>query len=236
MSDIVIGSGRDLSILSASALRDGLLRVCHALHAAEGIAAGLSFVTSGRMREQVLAGAQEDVFGGAREAMEELAARGLVETPIIVGSSRIAIGVRAGETAPDTSTVESFKAALANAKRVARGDPAGGGTAGLYLTRLLDELGIADEMREKSVLRVGGYNVMAAVVAGEADFGITQSTEIPPSPGAAIGGWLPEALQLTTAYAVAVRSRARNREAADALQTFIRSPDGAACFAAAGFC
>jgi molybdate transport system substrate-binding protein len=193
----------------------------------------LTFDTSGRVLQRALAGAGEDVFAGALEAMEELGRKDIARSPLPVGSSRIAIGVRQGETAPDTSTVAAFKAALLGAGRVARGDPAGGGTAGRHLAQALEDLGLAEAMRDKSVLRVGGYNVMAAVVAGEADFGITQSTEIPPSPGAAIGGWLPEAIQLTTVYAVAASARAR--PAAAALESFLRSPEGAACFRAAGF-
>ncbi len=45
MSDVeVIGSGGDLTILSASALRDRLLRVCRALQASCGLSSTLTLI------------------------------------------------------------------------------------------------------------------------------------------------------------------------------------------------
>lgn len=236
MTDIErVGSGEDLSILCASALRGGLVSACRMLHRDRGIGATLSFDTTGGVLNRALAGSDNDVFAGTADALEQLGQHGLTHLPVLVGSSRIAIGVRVGEAAPDTSTVEAFKASLLAASCVARGDPAGGGTAGQHIVRVFHALNLTEEMRERSILRVGGYNVMAEVVTGNADFGITQSTEIPTVAGAAIGGWLPDALQLTTVYGIALNVTAVHHETARVLHDFLLTADGRACFEAAGF-
>ena len=142
--------------------------------------------------------------------------------------------MRTGDAAPDVSTPEKFCAALLAAKSIARGDPAGGGTAGVYLEGLFEKLGILEAVAAKSVLRVGGFNVMSEVAAGRADFGLTQSTEIGSVEGVRIGAWLPESLQVTTQYALGARAGPRSERSAKFLE-FIASPQGEAIFRAAGF-
>lgn len=92
-----------------------------------------------------------------------------------------------------------------------------------------------DEVAAKSVLRVGGVNVMKAVAEGLADFGITQSTEIVPVKGVEIGGWVPDEVQLQTAYGVAMGAQASSPEKARAFLTWLAKPDGARFFTDAGF-
>ena len=59
---------------------------------------------------------------------------------------------RTGTPKPDISSVDAFKKALLAAKSVAYIDPAAGGSSGIYVSGLLDKLGIAAEVKPKAKL------------------------------------------------------------------------------------
>jgi molybdate transport system substrate-binding protein len=237
MSDhTIIGAqgGAGLRILSASAVRQAITRCAELFHAQTGQGAVAQFDTSGAILRRLGEGETPEVVASSLDSLEDLAGRGLLGgVPVVVGVSRVALGVRRGETAPDISTLEGFVRALRAAPVIVRGDPAGGGTAGNHLQKVLERLGLVEELADRTILRVGGYNVMKEVAEGRAPLGLTQSTEIVAVDGVEIGAWLPEEAQLTTRYAVAL-----GREAAPAAPDFLaflaREPCRAV-FDAAGF-
>jgi ABC-type molybdate transport system substrate-binding protein len=236
MSDkIVAGDGKALAILSASAVREALVDCANLFARAKGFGTTLEFDTSGGILKRVAAGERRDVFASALEPLKDLAARGLIGAPVAIGVSRIALGVRKGDKVPDISTVEKFKRVLLEAPAFARGDPAGGGTAGNHLHDVLVKLGMLDAVRDTSILRVGGYKVMAEVAAGRAAFGLTQGTEIAAVEGVEIGTWLPPEIQLVTTYGVAPGKTPRDPAIVAAFFDFITKGEGAGAFARAGF-
>ncbi len=236
MSDeILIGDGKGVQILSASAVRESLADCARLFHRATGTGVTLRFDTSGGIHKRVAAGETADMFASAIDPLRELAGRGLIGQPIAVGVSRIALGARKGEAAPDISTVEKFKKALLDAPAFARGDPAGGGTAGNHVHDVLVRLGLLDAVRDKSILRVGGFRVMAEVAAGRAAFGLTQGTEIAAVDGVEIAAWLPDEIQLATTYAVAPGRDAGSNQSVAEFIAFLSKGDGAGAFARAGF-
>ena len=99
--------------------------------------------------------------------------------------------VKEGAPKPDIGTVEAFKNALLAAKSVAYIDPASGGSSGIYIDKLLERLGIADQIRPKAKLKKGGY-VAELIVSGEAELGVHQISEIVPVKGASPCGTLAE--------------------------------------------
>jgi len=68
--------------------------------------------------------------------------------------------------------VDAFKQALLAAKGVAYVDPAAGGSSGIYVSGLIDRLGIGAEVRRKAVLVQGG----AARIASRAAKPISRSS------------------------------------------------------------
>lgn len=61
-------------------------------------------------------------------------------------STPVSIVARAGAPKPDISSVEGFKHALLTARSIVYADPAKGGASGVYFARVLDHLGIADQL------------------------------------------------------------------------------------------
>jgi molybdate transport system substrate-binding protein len=239
MSDeVIIGAAGEpgFNLLCASAVRQALTECAKAFHAQGGGRVELRFDTSGGILKRLSAGETPDIAGSSLDVVEELRGKGVIASqPVHLGTSRIALGIRKGETAPDISTVEKFKAVMLAAKSIARGDPAGGGTAGNYLRDMLQKIGLLDAIAQKSILRVGGYKVMAEVAEHRADFGLTQSTEIAAVAGVEIGAWLPDDLQLVTAYAIGGTPTGASNPRAQAFLAFVAGPRGADICRAAGF-
>jgi molybdate transport system substrate-binding protein len=239
MSDeVVIGSAGEagFTLLCASAVRQALTECAKAFHAQGGGRVEMSFGTSGAILKRLGDGEKPDIAGSSLDVVEELRSKGAIATqPVCLGTSRIALGIRKGEAAPDISSLEKFKAVMLAAKSIARGDPAGGGTAGNYLRDMLQKIGLLDAVASKSILRVGGYKVMAEVADHRADFGLTQSTEIAAVPGVEIGAWLPDEIQLVTAYGIGATPNGTSNPHARDFLAFVGGPQGVEICRRAGF-
>ena len=236
MDAVVIGEGNRLKVLSAGSTRASLIAAARAFSETSGCGFEMAFDTAGGVEKRAASGETPDVFASSMDSLAALRKAGaLASAPVAVGSARIALGVRAGEAAPDISTLEKFRQVVKSANRIARGDPSGGGTAAKHLLDAFTRVGLMDDIAARSVLRVGGVNVMKAVADGLADFGITQSTEIAPVPGVVIGGWVPDELQLATMYGVAAGAKAAQAQEAGAFLRWLSSPEGVRHFTDAGF-
>ena len=99
---------------------------------------------------------------------------------------------------------------LLGAKSVAYIDPKAGGSSGIYFDKLLDRLGIGDQIRPKAKLKQGGY-VAELVVSGEAEVAIHQISEIVPVKGAVLVGPLPAEVQNFTTYSAGLGAAAKRR-------------------------
>ena len=109
-------------------------------------------------------------------------------TPL--ASSGMGVAVFKGTPKPDISTPEAFKRALLAAKAVAYTDPASGGASGAHMAKVLDRLGIADEMSAKAKLG-RGIRSRISWSSGEADIAIQQMPELMHVKGAEVVGPLP---------------------------------------------
>jgi molybdate transport system substrate-binding protein len=123
---------------------------------------------------------------------------------------------------------------LLKAKSVSYVNPASGGTSGTYFEGLLQRMGIAAAIKPKTVYRTQGSEVAAAVAAGEAEIGITFTSELAPTPGVKVAGTLPADIQLPTIYAAGVVSNAANPAAARALIGALAGAEGRAALKKAG--
>jgi molybdate transport system substrate-binding protein len=140
--------------------------------------------------------------------------------------ARVGIGVaiRQGAPVPDISTVDAWKQSLLKARAIAYTDPASGGTAGTYLAGLFEKMGIAAELRPKTVLVKGGL-AAEKLISGEADIAMQPTSELLAVPGAQLVGPIPLEVQTYILYSGAVSSGARDQAAADALLRALWGPD-----------
>jgi molybdate transport system substrate-binding protein len=141
------------------------------------------------LKKRIEAGETADVMILSRPVLDGLQTQGKVAQGSIVnvGSSYVAIGVRTGAPKPDISTAEKLKSALLAAKSISYADPAKGGASGVYFAKVIDRLGIADQVKSKTVL-VPGAQAGELVAKGEVEMGIAQGLGNCRGSGGS-GGW-----------------------------------------------
>ena len=193
------------------------------------------FGTIAGLKKRIDAGETADVMILSLPVLDDLQTQGKIVQGSIanVGKSYVAVGVRAGAPVPDIGTVEKLKAALLVTKSVSYADPAKGGASGIYFAKVLDRLGIADQMKSKTVL-VPGAEAGEMVAKGEAEMGVAQASELAAVPGIKVVGPLPGDLNSEIVFAVGVGSTSADPVAAKSLIEFLTGPVGAAILKSKG--
>jgi molybdate transport system substrate-binding protein len=155
---------------------------------------------------------------------------------LILARVGIGVAVRAGAAKPDIRSVETFRSTLLAAKSIVYTDPAIGGASGIHFEKVLDRLGIAKEIKAKSILNARAATTPSAeiVARGDAELGIQLISEIVSVPGAELLGPLPGDLQAMTEILAGIVTTASEPDAARALLKFLASPAAAAAIEAAG--
>jgi molybdate transport system substrate-binding protein len=96
------------------------------------------------------------------------------------------------------------------------------------MTKVFEELGIATQVRAKTMFPPAGGFVGDILARSEADIGIQQYPELSSFKGVEVVGPLPTELQEHIQYAVAIPTNANRASAGMAFVDFMRSPQGVA--------
>lgn len=181
---------------------------------------------------RIKAGERADVAVLLGKSIDELAGMGILEAGSCrpFARSTIGIGVLQGAPRPDISTVDAFKRALRNAKSIAHTVH---GPSGAYFPGLIERLGIADQVKPKTVTRPGGY-IGVVVTAGEAEMAFQQICELVAVPGIDVVGPIPEEIQHHFDSKAGIFAESANQAAASQLLAFLTQPQHAAAFRKAG--
>jgi molybdate transport system substrate-binding protein len=225
----------EIKVMSTVALTPTLAEITPKYEASSGKKLVFVYSTIADLKKRIEAGETADVMILSRPALEELQTQGKIAQSSIanVGSSYVAIGVRADAPKPDISTAEKLKAVLLAAKSISYADPAKGGASGVYFAKVLDRLGIADQMKSKTIL-VPGAQAGELVAKGEAEIGVAQASEIASVPGAQVVGPLPGDLHSAIVFAAGIGSTANDPAAAKSLIELLTGPTGAAVLKSKG--
>ena len=141
-------------------------------------------------------------------------------------------GLAAAAAKPDVSTPEALKAALLSARRIAFSDPARGATVGTHFMKVIETLGIRDEVLKKATLAQDGVETMRLVLEGQVDLGVTQTSEIVQANRAAVVRPFPKEFDFATSYSLWHRAGAS--AAVREFATILTGPAGRAALAAEG--
>lgn len=222
LAGVLLSAGvpaQTLKVLTTGAVKQPVLAAVPAIESRAGIKVQVQNDTAGALLKRIQGGEAFDVVILTTGGLEALAKAGRIDRDTIqpVGKVGIGIGVKEGAPIPPMQTVDDFKAAVLNARKVAYIDPASGGSSGIYLDGLFQRMGIAEAVRAKAVLVPGGL-AAERVARGEADLVLQQVTEITPVAGVKVVGLLPEPIQNYTSYGMAISS---TTTAADAARAFV---------------
>lgn len=217
----------EIKVLTAGAFKPVVMAMAPDFEARSGHKLVIDNDTAGALLRRIGEGESFDLAILTPAAVRELTEKRRLAAGSAVNLARTSVGVavKEGTPLPDIGTVDAFKAALLASGKVAYIDPAAGGSSGIYFSKLLERLEIADAVRAKAVLVPGGL-VAQRLVAGEADLAVHQISEILAVKGAVLVGPLPAEIQSYTVYTGALSAEAKNPEAGRAFLAFLRGDAG----------
>lgn len=191
----------------------------------------------GAMTDRLSKGEAADVGIVSGAQIDRLIREGKVAPGSRVDIAKVGVGVfvRKGAARPDISSVDAFKRALAAAKSIGYNDPAAGAPVSIYLLGLFERLGIAADMKAKTVVFKQRSERFAAVARGDVEIGFNQISEIVAAPGVDLIGPLPAAVQRYTLFAAGIVASSKPQDAGRAFVAFIASPEARAVWQAKGF-
>ena len=224
----------EVKVLSAGAVKAVVPELADAFQRETGHTVQIAFDTVGALRKRA-ATEPGDVLILTDAAIDDLAGQGIAVAGTRTDIARVGIGVavRQGAPMPDISTPETFKQTLLSVKSLVYVDPAKGATSGIHFASVLQRLGIADAVKDKTLLWPGGF-AAEAVAKGQAELCVHQISEILPVAGVTLVGPLPKELQKVTTYSAGLAARSTAPDAGRAFLAFLVRPAFKAKFAAAG--
>jgi molybdate transport system substrate-binding protein len=177
-------------------------------------------------------GKRADVIIAIDDSMDKLVQTGIVraDTRACLADSVLGVGVRKGARRPDVSTVDAFKQAMLKARAVAYSKA---GASGIYFSKLIDRLGIAEAVNARAVVIPMGFTA-EKVASGEADVAIQQISELMSVDGIDIAGPFPAELQTVSTFDAAIFADAKNPEGAAAFLAALTAPAAAKAYADGG--
>jgi molybdate transport system substrate-binding protein len=227
---------QEMKVFSVNGVKDVLVKLGAEFQTATGTHVQFTFGTIGALEEKMRAGDMPDVLVAISPAIVKAEQQGtaIAGSSIEVGRTGMGIAVKAGTVVPDISTLPAFRNALLKATSLAYSDPRTGAASGVAFAKALTQMGITEQVKDKTVLVAGG-SVGELVAQGRVEIGIQQITELLPVKGIVLVGPLPPEVQSVTVYQAAILRQATKPQLAASFVHFITSPEVAKRFAEAGF-
>lgn len=229
----------ELTALVAGAVRDVVKDLADEHARATGVKADLFFGAMGPLKARIAAGERVDLVILTPVVFTEMIESGKLQVKYRAPLGRVGVGVavKKGAPHPDLGSVDSFRRALLATPSLLYGDPKAT-SSGAYFARVIERLGVADQLRAKTKSFPDGHEEMAYLGTSEgAALGVTQISEILAnlSAGVELAGPFPPGLQNYTVYEAAVPSNAPSPEQAQALFDRLVGKPAQARFRALGF-
>ena len=235
MMDGAAVQAAEIKVLTSVALTSALDELTPQFERATGNKLNIGYGLISDIKKRIVAGETADVIILSRPAMDDLQKQDkiapgsiadIVETPV-------AVAVRAGAPKPDISSADALKRSLLAAKSIVYADPAKGGASGVHFAHVVEQLGIAEQLKARTIL-VPGAQAADVVARGEAEIGVGQASEIVPVSGAQLVGPLPGELGSVTKFTAGIGAGSKAAEAGKSLIQFLRGPAAAPVFKSKG--
>ena len=210
-----------IDVLSTLALRGVLVEIADEFRALTRLSFAATYKSTNMALKEIAEGATADMTIITREAIDRLVRDGT----IVAGSttdlaqSGVGIAVRAGAPKPDIGTVAALKRTLLETKSIAFSRL---GASGIHFAHVIEQLGIADEVRRKA--NISDSYVGEVTARGEAEMAVQQISELMPVAGIDIVGPLPDEVQKISVFAAGIFRVARHADGAEKLISFLAEP------------
>jgi molybdate transport system substrate-binding protein len=226
----------ELSIYSSIGVRSAAEELFRTFEKQKGSRLAVTWGTAPMLVARIEAGERADVLILSRAGIDALLKQGkiLPGSDVTLAGSGVAIAVKGGAPKPDISTPEALKQTLLKAKSIAYSEPSAGGASGVYFAKLLERMGIVEQMKPKTKYPPAGGFSAELLLTGEAELAVQQKPELLHVPGVEIVGFLPGDLNMVTEFAAAIMAGSKNTETGKALIGSLRSSEAGAVFRSKG--
>jgi molybdate transport system substrate-binding protein len=217
-------SGEELRLYAAAGVKAPLLEMAAEYEAATGHKVTCVFDTAGATEQRFHADPGATFLVTTQILISEAEKTSTLKDGITyrLGDTVAGFAAPPGSPKPDVSTPEKLKTALLSARRIAFSDPARGATVGRHFMKVIESLGIKDEVLKKGTLAQDGIETMRLVLEEKVDLGVTQISEIVQANRDALVGPFPKEFDLATTYSLWYRTSISS--AARDFVTLITSP------------
>lgn len=231
-----VAQSAEVKVLCANGMQSVIEALGPRFERASSHKLAMTFATGGATLKRARDGETVDIVIAPRQTIDALVKEGkaAADTVTALAKTGISVAIRKGAASLDIASPGALKRALLAAKSITYLNPADGGASGIHFAKVLDRLGIADEVKSKTVFAPKANAVGALVASGAAEIGVIQYQLLFSIPGIEIIGPLPGDLQDTTVFSGAIMSEVIDRDASQALMNFLRSPEAAAVIKANG--
>jgi len=209
-----------LKILSGGAAQGLVASVAPKFKAMTGLDIDGEFGAVGVMADKLRAGTQADIVVLTAAMIATLARENRVGAASVADIGRVetAVAIRAGDPKVAVRNTVELRKALLAADAIFVPDTRAS-TAGIHVAKVLQQLGIADEVASRLKIFPNGATAMRNLATSTAarPIGCTQSTEIISTSGVMLSGSLPPGCELSTVYTAAVATQAADGKRAQDL-------------------
>jgi molybdate transport system substrate-binding protein len=228
----------DLNILSGGAAQGLVKGLAAVFRAKTGFDISGEFGAVGAMADKLRNGVTTDIVILTSALVAKLADEKLVipSSTKDVGLVETALAVRARDPNVAVSNAGDLREVLLASDEIYVPDTKAS-TAGIHVTNMLAQLGIADEVAGRLKVYPNGATAMRELASSSArrPIGCTQSTEIISTDGVQLSGALPKGCELATMYTAAVTTSAVSPNQAQILIELLTNADTSALRRHAGF-
>ncbi len=228
-----------IKILSAGAPKTGVARCAEQFASTTGQKFALEFATAPVLRERVNNNeANADIVVAPEKAFTDFRKNDKVaQNPGgLLGAVKAAVVIRKNSTKPDLASGETLKKAILDADGLVYNRA----SSGQYIEKMIESLGIAESVADKTLRTPTGAGVMEHLAESglgfEIGFGQITEIQVQIDKGLAVElvGPLPKEVENITPYYVGLLKAADNKEVATGLVEFMVSDSGKRIFRSTG--
>jgi molybdate transport system substrate-binding protein len=144
------GHGAEVHVLSAAAMQSVFKDIRDEFQRKSGYRLVLHYGTIGAVNEWASGGEEADLVISSSQSMPSLVYQGKIQAGSQTAICQTGIGVVVATGIElDVTSVEDFKRALLAAKAIVYADPARGGAAGIHVAKVIEQLGLTEQLRPK---------------------------------------------------------------------------------------
>jgi molybdate transport system substrate-binding protein len=227
-----------LNILSGGAAQGLVASLAPKFKALSGLDIAGEFGAVGAMADKLRSGTPADIVVLTAALIAKLATEQRVIAASIsdIGLVETAMAVRTRDPKVSVGDAAALRAAFLAADAIFVPDTKVS-TAGIHVAKILQQLGIADEVAGRLKIYPNGATAMRHLAASntERPVGCTQSTEIISTEGVVLSGSLPPGCELSTMYTAAVATQAAAAQEVQSLIDLLTGADQRELRERAGF-